>query len=215
MHHLYGIMERPPQTGTLPGAGVEEGCVLARRIGGLTVLSSLVERPPRATRFTLTRHLEVQAAAAVPGPFFPLPFGVTLTTDELEPWLALRAGTVRAGLRLLKGRAEMRVSVVALHVHDESPARLCAVADRVAEATGMASWRSRTTGTGANASITLAFLVRVVDVPAFLARIAPIAARADDVAVVPSGPWPATTFVPPIGVPAAAAVAPAVIRHAV
>ena len=171
---------------------------MARRIGSLTVLSSLVHSSPRPVRFALSRHLEVQAAAAVPGPFFPLPFGVTVPTDMLEQWLAVRAGTLRAALRMLKGRAEMRVSVVPLHVGDGNRARLCAIADHVAEASGVSSWRSRTAGTRANAAITLAFLVRAAEVPAFLTRIAPVAARAVDVAVVPSGPWPATTFVPPL-----------------
>lgn len=203
MHHLYGITERMPQAARLPSAGVDDGCVLARRIGGLTVLSTLVERPVRATRITLSRHLDVQIAAAVPGPLFPMPFGVTLPTHAVEPWLAIRAGTIRAGLRLLRGRVEMRVSVLALHVEHATPAQLCAVADRVAAASGVISWRSRTTGTGASATITLAFLVRAVEVSSFLARIAPVAARAGNVAVVPSGPWPATSFTPPIDAPAA------------
>jgi hypothetical protein len=106
MHHLYGIMERSPQPGRLPSAGVDDGCVLARRIGGFTVLSSLVHCSPRPSRFALTRHLEIQAAAAVPGPLFPLPFGVTVPTDTLEQWLAVRAGTVRVALRMLKGCAD-------------------------------------------------------------------------------------------------------------
>jgi hypothetical protein len=146
---------------------------------------------------------------------FPLPFGVTLSTERLEPWLAPRAGTIRAALRVLKGRAEMRVSVVALHVGDGSPARLSAVAARLAEASGLSSWRSRSAGTGPNAAITLAFLVGAGEVSAFLARIAPVAARAGDVAVVPSGPWPASTFVPPLDAPAVSAVDTAAIPHAV
>ena len=215
MHHLYGIMERSPQPGRLPSTGVDDGCVFARRIGSLTVLSTLVQFPPRPSRFALSRHLEIQAAAAVPGPLFPLPFGVTVPTDTIEQWLAVRAGTVRAALRMLKGRAEMRVSVVPLHVSDRNPARLCAVADRVAEASGVTSWRSRTAGTGANAAITLAFLVRAPEVPAFLARIAPIAARAGDIAVVPSGPWPAITFVPALDGSLVPATDGGVIPHAV
>jgi hypothetical protein len=215
MHHLYGIMEQSPQAARLPGAGVDDACVLARRIGGLTVLSTLVHSAPRPSRIALSRHLDVQAAVAIPGPFFPVPFGLTVPRERLEQWLAVRAGTIRAALGVLRGRTEMRVSLVALHAGDGNPARLCAVADRVAEASGVSSWRSRTAGTGANAAITLAFLIRAAEVPAFLARIAPVAARGGDVAVVPSGPWPATTFVPPLdGVPAPADER-AVIPHAV
>jgi hypothetical protein len=95
----------------------------------------------------------------------------------------------------------MRVSVLALHFGDGDPVRLCKVADRVAEATGLTSWRSRVSGRGGNATITLAFLVPHAEVPAFLARIAPVASRAGDVAVVPSGPWPASTFVPSLDRP--------------
>jgi hypothetical protein len=64
-------------------------------------------------------------------------------------------------------------------------------------------------GSGGNATITLAFLVPRPDVSAFLARIAPVASRAGDVAVVPSGPWPPSTFVPPLEV-AVAPLAPSV-----
>ena len=42
----------------------------------------------------------------------------------------------------------------------------------------------------------VAFLVPRAEVPALLARIAPIASRAVGVAVVPTGPWPAYSFVP-------------------
>ena len=53
------------------------------------------------------------------------------------------------------------------------------------------------------------FLVPREDVPAFLARIAPVAARAGNMAVVPTGPWPAYSFAPPLddGFPAVAASA--------
>jgi hypothetical protein len=57
-------------------------------------------------------------------------------------------------------------------------------------------------GRRGNAAITLAFLLPRAEVTTFLTRIAPVAARAGDVAVVPSGPWPAWTFVPPLEVPA-------------
>ena len=196
LHHLYGILERPPQASRLPDVGVDDRPVLVRPFGGLVVLSTLLETTPRPSPCALSRHHEVQAAVTVPGPLFPFPYGVGVPTGELEPWLAVRAGAVRAGLRAVRGRAEMRVSVLALHFGDGDPARLCKVADRVAEASGLSSWRSRVSGRGSNAAITLSFLVPRPDVPAFLARIAPIASRAGEVAVVPSGPWPPTTFVP-------------------
>ena len=200
-HHLYGFLERPPQASGLPDAGVHDGAVLVRRLGGLVVLSTLIDAVPRRTPYAASRHRDVQAAVAIPGPFFPIPYGISVASAEIEAWLSVRAGTIRQGLRFLRGRVEMRVSVLALRLGDADPARLCTVADRVAAASGIVTWRSRTAGTGANIAISLAFLVSRADVPGFLARIAPLASRAGDVAVVPSGPWPAASFVPALDVP--------------
>lgn len=213
LHHLYGILERPPVASRLPDAGVADRPVLVRRVGQHVVLSTLVEATPRPTVSALTRHHDVLAAATTPGPLFPLPYGVGVPFGELEAWLAVRAGLLHAGLRLVRGRAEMRVSVLALRFGDGDPTRLCKVADRVAEATGLASWRSRISGRGGNTTIALAFLVPRAEVAAFLARIAPVASRAGDVAVVPSGPWPPTTFVPSLDVSELAA--PVAVPYAV
>lgn len=213
-HHLYGILERPPVSSRLPDVGVGDRPVLTRRLGGFVVLFTLLESSPRATPCTLSRHHDVLAAAATPGPLFPLPFGVGVPLGELEAWLAVRAGVLRAGLRMVRRRVEMRVSVLALHFGDGDPARLCRVADRVAEAAGLTTWRSRMSGRGSNAAITLAFLVPRPEVPAFLARIAPVASRAGDMAVVPTGPWPPSTFVS-LDVATPAVAEPVAVPHAV
>jgi hypothetical protein len=126
----------------------------------------------------------------------------------------VRAGALRAGLRTVRKHVEMRVSVLALHFGDGDPVRLCRVADRVAEAAGLTTWRSRMSGRGGNATITLAFLVPRAEVAAFLARIAPVASRAGDVAVVPTGPWPPSTFVS-LDVAAAATPEPVAVPYAV
>jgi hypothetical protein len=214
-HHLYGILERSPQASRLPSAGVEDAPVLVRRLGGLVVLSTLVDAAPRRSPYAVTRHREVQAAVAVPGPFFPMPYGVSVPSADLESWLAVRAGTIRAALRALRGRVEMRVSVLALRLGGVDAVRLCTVADQVAAATGIATWRSRTVGAGANLTISLAFLVPRADVAGVLSRIAPLASRAGDVAVVPSGPWPASSFVPSLDVPEFPAADVAGVRYAV
>jgi hypothetical protein len=216
LHHLYGILERPPQPSRLPEVGVDDRPVLVRPCAGLVVLSTLIESVPRPTATALSRHQDVQAAVTVPGPFFPCAYGVSVPVGEIEAWLAMRARLVRAGLRTVRAHAEMRVSILALHFGDGDPARLARVADRVAEASGLKSWRSRVSGGGANATITLAFLVPRTDVAGFLARIAPIASRAGDVAVVPSGPWPPSTFVPGVDpLPWPAVAVPGAVRHAV
>jgi hypothetical protein len=207
-HHLYGILERPPAASRLPEAGVEERPVVVRRIGGLVVLSSLVEATPRPTPSALSRHHDVQAAMTTPGPFFPLEYGVAVPSSEIEEWLAFRAGFVRSGLQLVRGRVEMRVRVLALRFGAGDPTRLREVADRVTSAAGVGSWRSHVSGTHGNAAISLAFLVPRAEVAAFLSRIAPLASRSGDVAVVPSGPWPASTFVPSLPVEDARLFAP-------
>ncbi|HYE90531.1 MAG TPA: GvpL/GvpF family gas vesicle protein [Terriglobales bacterium] len=213
LHHLYGILERPPQASRLPETGVGDGPVLLRRVGGLVILFTPLDAVPRRTPYTVSRHREVQTAATTPGPFFPLPYGVMVT--DFEPWLAPRAAAIHAGLRLVRGRVEMRVSVLALHFGAADSRRLGVVADRVAEASGLATWRSRTTGGGANTAISLAFLVRRAEVATFLARIAPVATHAGDVAVVPSGPWPASSFVPSLDAPGLPARPTPAIPHAV
>lgn len=215
LHHLYGILERPPVASRLPQAGVDERPVLVHRIGGLVVLSTLVESTPRPSAYALSRHHDVQSAVAAPGPLFPLEYGVGISPGQLEPWLAVRTGLVRAGLRLVRGRVEMRVSVLGLHFGAGDPIRLRDVADRVIAAGGVANWRSRIAGTGGNAALSLAFLVPRDDVSLFLARIAPVASRAGDVAVVPSGPWPSSTFVPSLHLPGPLVAEPAAVRYAV
>lgn len=203
-YHLYGILERLPQAGHLSEAGVDDRPVHARRIGGLVVLTSLLERPPRPGPRALGQHLEVLTAMSAPGPLFPLRYGVTVPFADLAPWLAARTATIRAGLSLVRGRVEMRVSVLALHFGEGDPVRLRAVADRVTAAAGYGRCRRHVGGRTGNAAITLAFLVPRAEMDTFLARIAPVAARAGDVAVVPSGPWPAWTFVPTLDVAAPA-----------
>jgi hypothetical protein len=203
LHHLYGILERRPQSARLARPGVDDRPVQARRIGEFVVLSTLLDRPPRPGPRTLGRHLDVLASMSAPGPLFPLRYGVALPMADVAPWLAERAGAIRAGLALARGRVEMRVSVLALHFGAGDRERLREVGDRVTAASGYGSWRCRVDGRTGNAAVTLAFLVPRLEVTAFLARIAPIAARAGDVAVVPSGPWPAWTFVPSLDLPGA------------
>jgi hypothetical protein len=215
LHHLYGILERPLHASRVPDAGIDDRPVLVRRLGLFTVVSTLVDRTPRPTPSLRSRHDDVVSAVATPGPLFPLPCGVAVPTGALEAWLAVRAGRLRTGLRIVRGRVEMRVSVLALRFGAGDPARLCTVADRVAEATGLTSWRSRVSGRGDNATITLAFLVPRTDVPAFLARIAPVASRAGDVAVVPTGPWPAVSFVPALDLEVPEPVARVSVPYAV
>src|SRR5436305_12707616 len=83
LHHLYGILERPPLASRLPDAGVDDRPVLVRRLGGLVVLSTLVESTPRPTPTALSRHCEVLTAAMTPGPLFPFHYGVSVPAGAL------------------------------------------------------------------------------------------------------------------------------------
>lgn len=215
LHHLYGILERPPVASRLPELGVDDRPVIVRRIGGLIVLSTLLERAPRATQVARRRHHEVLEAVSVPGPIFPLGFESDVASGDLEPWLAARASRIRAGLRTVRGKAEMHVSVLPLHLGGADSAGVREIADRVAGASGVSNWRGRLTGSGHNVAMSLAFLVSRSDVAPFLGRIAPVMSRARDVAVVPSGPWPAFTFVPALDVPATHGSAVIPVPHAV
>jgi len=214
-HHLYGILERPPLASRLPEAGVDDRPVLVRRLGGVVLLSTLVGETPRPSPCALRRHHDVLAAVTIPGPLFPFRYGVGVPLEALEPWLAVRSRRIRAGLHGMRGKVEMRVSVLALHFGAGDVKRLQAVADRVATAAGVANWRGRLSGGGGNAAVALAFLVPRDDVSAFFARIAPIASRAGDVAVVPSGPWPPFTFVPALELPTPYVAGPSAIPYAV
>jgi hypothetical protein len=215
LHHLYGILERPPLASRLPEAGVDDRPVVVRRIGGFVVVSTLLDAPPRETPSALKRHHDVLASITVPGPMFPLRFGIGVSPDELDQWLAIRAARLRAGLSGLRGKVEMRVSVLSLHFGAGEVDALQAIADRVVSAAGVASWRARRAGREGNAALALAFLVARADVAPFLSRIAPVVSRAGEVAVVPSGPWPAFTFVPALDVPIPVLDEPAAIPHAV
>jgi hypothetical protein len=213
LHHLYGILERSPLASRLPEAGIDDRPVLVRRLGGLVVLSTLVDVTPRPSPWAVGRHHDVLMGAVTPGPLFPLRFGVGVPLGEMETWLAARAGILRAGLRSVRGKVEMRVRVLSLHVRDGDAPRLQEIADRVATAACVPNWRGRVSGSGANAAVALSFLVPRADVSPFLSRIAPVMSRAVDVAVVPSGPWPPFTFVPALDSPLVAAAS--AVPHAV
>ena len=215
LHHLYGILERPPVASRLPELGVDERPVFVRRIGGLVVLSTLLDAAPRATPAARRRHHDVLQAASTPGPMFPLPYGVHVSSGELEAWVAVRVPRIRAGLRAVRGKVEMHVSVLPLHFGQADVSCVGEVADRVATAAGVATWRGRASGSGANIAVSLAFLLARADVAGFFARIAPVLSRAGDVAVVPNGPWPALTFVPALDAPAPSLAEPLAVPYAV
>src|SRR5207247_10621394 len=127
LHHLYVSPERPPLASRLPEAGVDDRPVLVRRLGGVVLLSTLVDDPPRPSPCALRRHHDVLAAVTVPGPLFPLRYGIGVPLEALEPWLAVRTSRIRGGLQGMRGQVEMRVSVLALDFGRGGAERLRAV----------------------------------------------------------------------------------------
>src|SRR5256886_11479907 len=72
---------------------------------------------------------------------------------------------------------------------------LRSLAERLIERAALPHWRYRPAANPTNVAASLSFLVPRDEVPAFLARIAPVASRAAGLAVVPTGPAPAHSLV--------------------
>jgi hypothetical protein len=73
---------------------------------------------------------------------------------------------------------------------------LRSLAEALAERAGLPRWQYHPSGSAGNVAASAAFLVARADVPAFLARIAPVASHAAGIAVVPTGPGVPYSFVP-------------------
>lgn len=201
--HLYGIVEGLPRRWRPPAAGVGAGSVLARPVRGLTVIATPLDAPPRPTPGALGRHEAVLAGLLDAAALLPFRFGTLVPADDFEAWLSARLGRFRSALAELRGCVEVVVRLLRLDLRDGAPEGLLgAVAEGLVERAALPRWRYQPGGRG-SAAATLAFLVPRDEVPALLARIAPVASRAAGLAVVPSGPCPPYSFAPD---PAAAVV---------
>ena len=98
-------------------------------------------------------------------------------------------------------QVEITIRLVSLRPSPQARASLRATAERLVERAQAAEWCYREDG-GDGLSASLAFLVPRDAIADFLARIAPVAARAGAVAVVPTGPWAPGSLSPRVpGVP--------------
>jgi hypothetical protein len=90
------------------------------------------------------------------------------------------------------------MNVKLLRLSADGPARgeLRALGERLVERASVETWRYRPAESAGNVGASVAFLLPAAEVPAFLTRIAPVASHAVGAAVVPTGPWPAYSFVP-------------------
>ena len=203
--YLYAFVEGLPPAWRAPASGVGGAPVTLRRYGDRSLITASLDTPPPATSRTLAAHHEVVASTLDAHAVLPFRYGTVTGGIGAEAWLAIRRDAVESGLALVRGCVEMTVKLLRLD---------CSVTHAVARGAGVADEpelqalgehliahaelphaRYRPAGTAGNVAASVAFLVPRAEVPAFLTRIGPIASRATGVAVVPTGPWPAYSFV--------------------
>ncbi|MGH7326237.1 MAG: GvpL/GvpF family gas vesicle protein [Candidatus Rokuibacteriota bacterium] len=204
--YLYAIVDSLPSRWRPSPNGVGGGVVTAHGVRDLVLVASPVGLPPARNPRAEACHHDILAGLLDAGAVVPFPFGTVVGDSELASWLEARWSRICSAVDHLRGRIEMNVRLLRLDsrapANEGAAALLRGVAERLVERAGLAAWRYAPTGHGANVAASVAFLVPREEVPAFLARIAPVAARVPDVAVVPTGPWPAYSFAPPLEEPA-------------
>jgi hypothetical protein len=210
MHdYFYAVVDRLPRAWSVPPSGIAGASVEPRTVGDLVILRSRIGVVPAATPKTLAAHHDVVASAIDADAMVPFRFGTAVPCPEVDGWLVTHRPLLRATLAALRGCVEMNVKLLRLQLAatpgsdgDGDPRRagqLDSLGERLVAGAGIQDWRYRVQGRGSNVAASVAFLVPRTEVPDFLTRIAPIASRATGVAVVPTGPWPPYSFVPPLG----------------
>lgn len=199
--YLYAIVEGLPRGWRPPATGVGAAPVVTRPLRGLILITSEVDAIPRPTPRTVALHAEVVSATLEAEAVFPLEFGTVVPAAEVDAWLAPHLALVRVHLSRLRRHLEMTLRLVSLSAEAGVEASLRTTAQRLVERAGVTEWRYRDEGTGGRSS-SLAFLVPRDGVGDFLARVAPVAARAGTIAVVPTGPSAPSSFTPRLPMPA-------------
>lgn len=211
--YLYAVVDGLPSRWSPPPSGVGGGIVAAHPVRHLVLVAGPIGAPPARTPRAEACHHDILAGLLEARAVLPFSFGTVVADSELAVWLEARWARICPAVEELRGHVEMTVRL--LRLDHRAPAKegaatlLRGVAERLVERAGLADWRYGATGHGVNVAASVAFLVPRDDVPIFLARIAPVAARVPDVAVVPTGPWPACSFAPALGEPAATMAASA------
>ncbi len=199
LRYLYAVADGVPRAWRPPREGVDGAAVTAIRVGTLVLVASPVAAPPRVTTGVAARHQEIVAGLLDARAVLPFAPGTTVGDADLAAWLECRLSRVREALDEMAGYVEMTVRLLRLDAppgrERQSGERLRGVADSLVERAGLPHWRYRPSPRDGWAA-SLAFLVPRGDVPAFLAHIAPVAARAEGLAVVPTGPSAPWSFAP-------------------
>ena len=213
-HYLYAIVDRLPGRWRPPTAGLAGAAVVPRRVEDLVVLGSLLDTVPAPSPRTLALHQDIVATVIDARATLPFAYGTAVPAARLLDWLAAHHAEVTAALAAVRGCVEMTVKLLCLdraiepQLAGRAPAsaatgepagELEALAESLVERAALPDWRYRPSGRAGNVAAAIAFLVPRGEVPAFLARIAPVASHAAGVAVVPTGPWPPYSFVPELG----------------
>lgn len=168
----------------------------SHRVGDLAVVASGVDGVPRATPKTLALHHGVLETTMDADAVVPFRVGTVVESEGLEARAAAHALLLRTTLDRVRGCVEMSVKLLRLDVARAGDAAIRPLADCLLDRAGVDHWRFLTSGSVGNVVASVAFLVPRGEVATFLARIAPVASRAVGIAVVPTGPWPAYSFVP-------------------
>jgi len=207
LRYLYAVADGVPRAWRPPREGVDGASVIAIRIDTMVLAASPVAARPVVTPRVAARHQEVVAGLLEARAVLPFPPGTTVGEDEIGAWMTSRLAEMRGALNEVAGHVEMTVRLLRLDAPSgrerQSGDRLRGVADSLVERAGLPHWRYRPSARDGLAA-SLAFLVPRGDVPAFLAHIAPVAARAEGFAVVPTGPSAPWSFAPSLEAPVAA-----------
>ena len=210
-HYLYALVEGLPAAWRPPADGVGGAAVTVRRCGDRSLITASVDAVPPPNPRTLAAHHDVVASTLDAHAVLPFRYATVAGALGPEGWMASRRDAIDTSLALVGGCVEMTVKLLRLdcsvtHLvgnrngHDDGSAderALKALSEHLIAHAELPHARYRPAGTAGNVAASVAFLVPRLELPAFLSRIAPIASRATGVAVVPTGPWPAYSFVPP------------------
>lgn len=210
-HYLYALVEGLPAAWRPPAAGVGGAAVTVRRCGDRSLITAAIDGVPPPSPRTLTAHHDVVASTLDAHAVLPFRYATVAGALGPDSWLASRRDAIDTSLALIGGCVEMTVKLLRLDCSLTQPVErrsggagsssderaLKALGEHLIAHAELPHARYRPAGTAGNVAASVAFLVPRPELPAFLSRIAPIASRATGVAVVPTGPWPAYSFVPP------------------
>ena len=207
--YLYALVEGLPPAWRAPASGVGGVPVTIRRYGERSLIAGTLNTVPPPNPGALAAHHDVVASTLDAHAVLPFRYGTVAEGLGAEAWLSSRRDAIEPSLALVRGCVEMTVKLlrlecsVAPHVvaragGGASPdeRELKALGEHLIAHAELPHARYRPAGTAGNVAASVAFLVPRAELPGFLTRIAPIASRATGVAVVPTGPWPAYSFVP-------------------